>query len=145
MTHAGLTRRDVIVAGGAACVAAVAGPFARAAIAAPSPLRRTTYIALSDRTFRIRRGATARTITLRDIADLPRAAALAKYRSSEHAFSLLFEGAAGGDQGTYTFEHPVIGRFQMFLTPIGPRSHAQIYEAVVDRLYRPTARHPAPT
>ena len=145
MTQAGLTRRDVILAGGAAVsAAALAGPFARTATAAVSPVRRATYLALSDRRFRILRGGVSRTVTLREVADLRRAATLRKYAGSDDAFGLFFEGAPGGGQGTYTFDHPVMGRFRLFLTPVGRPSRKQTYEAVIDRLYRPTARHPAP-
>jgi hypothetical protein len=145
MTHSGLTRRDVILAGATAASSVVlAAPLARTATATQSPLRRATYAALSDRTFRIRRGGVVRTIALREIADLPRAATLAKYRGSDDAFGLTFDGPPGGEQGTYTFAHPTIGRFAMFITPVGRPSKLQTYEAVIDRLYRPTARHPAP-
>src|SRR3954452_784720 len=145
MTQAGLTRREVIFAGAAAASgAAFAGPFARTAAAARSPLRRSTYVAVSDATFRIRRGGVADTIALREVTDLPHAAMLAKYRGSQDAFGLLFDGPIGRAQGTYTLEHTVIGRFKMFITPVGRPSNVQTYEAVVDRLYRPTAQHPAP-
>jgi len=86
----------------------------------------------------------ADTIALREVTDLPRAATLAKYRGSQDAFGLLFDGPIGRAQGTYTLEHTVIGRFKMFITPVGRPSNVQTYEAVVDRLYRPTAQHPAP-
>ena len=145
MTQTGVTRRELILAGGAAMSAtALAGPFAPTAAAARSPLRRSTYVALSDRRFRIRRGGIAHTIALREVTDLPRAAALTKYRRSEDAFGLLFDGPPGSDQGTYTFEHPAIGRFRMFVTPVGRPWKVQTYEAIVDRLYRPAARQPPP-
>ena len=146
MAPAGLTRREVlVVGGGAAATVVLGGPMARAAMAAGSPLRRSTWLGLSDVRFGVRRmGVTGRQLTLREVADLPRAATLAKYRSSDDAFALLFDGPPGGVQGTYVMDHPVIGRFRMFLTPVGRASGLQTYEAIVDRLYRPTARHPAP-
>jgi hypothetical protein len=38
-----------------------------------------------------------------------------------------------------------MGRIRLFLTPVGRPSGVQRYEAIVDRLYQPTAKHPAPT
>jgi hypothetical protein len=112
-------------------------PVAHAAIAAPSPLRRSTYLALTDRRFRARVPGAARwhALTLVEIADLPRAATLAKYRGSDAAFSLLFDGPAGAKQRIYELEHPAMGRFRLFLTPVGRPSSPQSYEAIVDRLY----------
>jgi hypothetical protein len=141
-----LTRRDVLVAGGCIAAGAVVASPAAAALRAGSPLRRATYLALSDRTFGVRRAGLARQpFTLREVADLPRAATLARYRGSDAAFSLLFDGPAGLRQDTYTLDHPSMGRFALFLTPVGQGSRPQTYQAIVDRLYRPTARHPAPS
>jgi hypothetical protein len=147
MAPAGLTRREVLVAGGGAAAAAglLGGPSARVAVAAGSPLRRSTWLALSEHTLGVRQvGLPWRRLTLREVADLPRAATLVRYRGSEDAFSLVFDGLPGGVQGTYTIDHPVIGRFRLFLTPVGRGSGLQTYQAIVDRLFRPTARHPAP-
>jgi hypothetical protein len=51
-------------------------------------------------------------------------------------FSLLFRGGASQPlgQNTYTFEHAGIGRFEMFLVPIGCADGAHCYyEAVFNR------------
>ena len=147
MAQAGLTRREVlVVGGGAAATVLLGGPTASAAMAAGSPLRRSTWLGLSDRRLGVGRiGVPWRQFTLQEVADLPRAATLARYQGSADAFSLLFDGPPGGVQGTYVMDHPDIGRFRMFLTPVGRASGVQTYEAIVDRLYRPTARHPAPS
>jgi len=51
-------------------------------------------------------------------------------------FSLRFRGPAGAvlDQDTHLFEHAELGRFAMFIVPVGPQSpgHAY-YEAVFNR------------
>jgi hypothetical protein len=147
----GVTRRQLVAAGGTAALASflATSPVAQAITARPSHLRRSTYQPLTDRRFRGRPAdvltpASRKVFTLVEIADLPRARSLAKYRDSEHAFQLLFEGPPGGTQGTYVFAHPVMGIFRLFLVPVGGPSGVQYYEAIVDRLYGPTRKHPAP-
>jgi hypothetical protein len=144
-TH--LTRREAILAGAAAAVttALSSSPLA---LAASSPLSRSTYVALTDHRFLGRlRGTTVRrsAFELVEVADLPRAATLAKYRGSDNAFGLLFDGPLGGRQGIHMLDHPLLGRINLFLTPVGRPSTVQRYEAIIDRLYRPTAANPAPT
>jgi len=48
------------------------------------------------------------------------------------AFSLLFDGGAATaiPSGTYTFTHPSLGRFALFLHPVG---RGQRYEVIVNR------------
>jgi hypothetical protein len=51
-------------------------------------------------------------------------------------FSLLFSGPTGEplSQDTHNFEHLRIGRFQMFIGPVGPREAGhRYYEAVFNR------------
>jgi hypothetical protein len=51
-------------------------------------------------------------------------------------FSLLFSGPLNRllSQGSYVFEHLGIGRFEMFIVPIGPdTSNPRYYEAVFNR------------
>lgn len=51
------------------------------------------------------------------------------------AFSLLFSGEATRplDQNTYRFAHPRIGRFEMFIVPVGRADGTHCYyEAVFD-------------
>jgi len=51
-------------------------------------------------------------------------------------FSLFFAGADSRplSQDTYTFEHMSLGRFAMFIVPVGrPVSGCRVYEAVFDR------------
>ncbi len=51
-------------------------------------------------------------------------------------FSLLFDGAGGApfSQGTYTFTHPSIGSFPMFVVPVNQAKAAPTYEAVFNRV-----------
>ncbi|HWY78167.1 MAG TPA: hypothetical protein VN281_21305, partial [Verrucomicrobiae bacterium] len=51
-------------------------------------------------------------------------------------FSLLFSGPLNRTllQGSYIFEHLGIGRFEMFIVPVGPDStNPRYYEAVFNR------------
>jgi hypothetical protein len=60
---------------------------------------------------------------------------VARAEGSE-SFSLLFRGDATRplDQNTYSFVHERIGRFEMFIVPIGRECDAQCqYEAVFNR------------
>jgi len=56
--------------------------------------------------------------------------------SGQVQFSIQFQGPANLvlPQHTYTFEHPIIGTFDLFLVPIGKNSVGFEYEAVFNRL-----------
>ena len=53
-------------------------------------------------------------------------------------FSLLFAGVLTErfPQATYTVDHSTLGRFDMFLVPVGPAGQDQRYEAVFNRLWK---------
>ena len=53
-------------------------------------------------------------------------------------FSLLFRGAGSAvyPQRIYSVEHDVIGRFDLFLVPIGRDSQGTIYQAVFNRFLK---------
>jgi hypothetical protein len=55
------------------------------------------------------------------------------------SFSLLFHGAQAGllRQGTYAFEHPALGRFDLFIVPIAAENGLVQYQAVFNRLISP--------
>lgn len=51
-------------------------------------------------------------------------------------FSLLFtgDGEKPLQQGTHEFEHPALGEFELFITPVMPREPAErCYEAIINR------------
>ena len=57
-------------------------------------------------------------------------------RQSSESFSLLFRkhGAAVLSQDTYSFDHPRLGRFDLFIVPVNRRdAGARCYEAVFNR------------
>ncbi|HZV35421.1 MAG TPA: hypothetical protein VFB72_12685 [Verrucomicrobiae bacterium] len=64
------------------------------------------------------------------------AAASSAEDAQNEKFSLLFVGEKGAEllSGTYDFENEGIGRFQMFITPVGPEQPGSCcYQAVFNR------------
>ena len=57
----------------------------------------------------------------------------------QEAFSLVFTGPGPGvlPQRIYSFEHAQMGRFELFIVPIGRDEHGVQYEAVFNRLLPP--------
>jgi hypothetical protein len=56
--------------------------------------------------------------------------------AANEKFSLVFSGAASQplSQDTYSFVHPALGRFEMFISQVGPTGQAQcFYEAIFNR------------
>jgi hypothetical protein len=62
-------------------------------------------------------------------------AKLPKYDS----FSLLFYGAQSQplQQGTYAFEHPQLGKFDLFIVPVAAEDGLLYYQAVFNQLVNP--------
>jgi hypothetical protein len=71
--------------------------------------------------------------TLVDAVDRP-ARGQGGARVDGEAFSLLFVAdlPTAMPSATYTLSHPTMGRFPLLLTPVGPASSSQRYEAVVN-------------
>lgn len=134
-----LTRRSLLQAGAATgALLALGGPAGAPALAAtvPAHLRRSGYAGLTGSPFAAST-ATGTPVSLRlaEVADLARAAHEPAFAGREDAFALLLTGPAGTvlDQGVHELRHDALGRFPLFLTPVGPAGAAQAYEAVVDR------------
>jgi hypothetical protein len=55
------------------------------------------------------------------------------------SFSLLFEGPVSTPltQGTYSFAHPQMGHFDLFIVPIGRQEQLIQYQAVFNRTVKP--------
>ncbi len=72
-------------------------------------------------------------LDLVDISEAaPAAAKTAAARGQRAPFSLFFRGPMKPimPQRIYTLEHPELGRFDLFLVPIGPDGPGMRYEAV---------------
>lgn len=57
----------------------------------------------------------------------------------QEIFSLLFRGPASPklSQRTYCFEHDELGRFDLFIVPVGQNQSGMLYQAVFNRLVKP--------
>jgi hypothetical protein len=90
----------------------------------------------------------SRTVELRLVGAKPTAPSRSANVNGEDAvneeFSLLFSGPVSDPltQNTHNFEHQRIGRFQMFVAPVGPLEPGhRYYEAVFNRPPPGTARN----
>ena len=140
----GLTRGRLLKASALAALAASAGG-AGAALAGvagagapssalgkpkggPAYLRRETFVPLVGTHFSVQRpGASPLRVRLIEAK---------KLRGVGESFSLLFRGrarAVSGD-GTYRFEHPALGAFDLFASPVGRGVKGLDFEAVINRI-----------
>ena len=141
----GLTRRRLLVSGGAAGAAALTtlNPQLASAITVvgrdPAYLRRASYSPLVGQDFTASWWGGSITLTLADVGDLD-----GGLEGRDDAFSLLFTGSPGLASGRLTLSHPRVGRFPLFVGPVDPRSRAQEYEAIVNRSVGLTRRPAKP-
>lgn len=93
------------------------------------------FVRQVNTTFVLRDGSKTVRLLLVEASTFP-AATPGSEASGNEKFSLLFHGPAQLplDQNTYQFEHPRIGRFLIFIVPIGCLDTAYcLYEAIFDR------------
>jgi hypothetical protein len=131
-----MSRRAFLAAGAAGAlgvVVATASPVVAPLLpAATFPSRRLTKSAFAAETgtaFRFRGASAAGAVlALADVQSLPHGPV------DEHRFSLAFTGPSGRrlGQDTYSVDHKTLGRFDMFIVPVGPPGGTPVYEAVVD-------------
>jgi hypothetical protein len=59
---------------------------------------------------------------------------------AQAAFSLIFHGPENRflPQRSYAFEHARLGRFELFIVPIGQQPGFFQYQAIINRLVNPT-------
>lgn len=110
-------------------------PIAEAA-ALPLGLRRSSWVGLADAGFELSAGERTLRLTLREVADLPIAAAIPELHGHDGAFALRFDGPAGVGQGTRTVRHAQLGDVVLFLVPVEQDGVVRSYEAIVDRTIR---------
>ena len=140
-----VSRTGLLKLGAAAAFVFGVGPAARAVAADDAPakgvavdlrtrvrgprhLRLATYVPLVGSAFRIHQEeASSLKVTLVSATRLPAAG---------ESFSLVFRGAADAAVGqqTYTLEHPRLGRFPLFIVPVGPATKTQDFQAIVNRI-----------
>ncbi len=125
-----VSRRKVLQ-GGVAIVVGAAVPLApRLAWAgAAATLDLATFKRLVGSTFQASVNGT--TVSLR----LASATQQAKPTKKGECFSLLFEGSTRFAQGGYSFQHPSLGSFPLFVVPVtSPGSATTTYEAIFNRI-----------
>src|SRR5678809_131934 len=61
--------------------------------------------------------------------------------SHQDRFAIIFQAPSTPalNQGTYSFSHEGMGNFDLFIVPIGYDSNSIRYEAVFNRLIKPTS------
>ena len=136
-----MTRRHLVLAGGVAGAALYLGglPSSAAAADAPAYLSRASYARRTGARFSAKTVG-GRTVTLRltAVTDLVRARTEPALRGRDDAFALTFSGASADvlGSGIRRLNHPALGWFSVFITPVGPATTVQAYEVVVDRMPR---------
>jgi hypothetical protein len=86
--------------------------------------------------FRIRAGLVAFDLKLTKITDLKASSRIPARTAGRECFSLLFTGAGKTTsltQDTYVVEHEALGRFSLFLVPVGTPTNRH-HEAIIVRL-----------
>ena len=68
-------------------------------------------------------------VSVADIGPMPD-----KNRAGRECFVLNFRGSEPLRQSTYRIEHDVLGRFDLFLVPVGKNRKGRYYQAVINRL-----------
>ena len=140
-----LSRTSLLKLGAFAALAFGAGPAARAvsgAIApaandegsitpagpAPRYLRLATYVPLVGTTFRINRDGSS-PLSVKLVSATP-------LSGKGDSFSLIFRGRSDAmlAEQSSTIEHSSLGRFDLFVAPVGRNVKGQDYQAVVNRI-----------
>jgi hypothetical protein len=129
-----LTRRTLLRNGAVATVAAMLGAPAWStapAVASAGHLRRSSYTGLVGQSFWAG-SVELRLLSVSDVAGAKRRKSLA---GSENAFVLTFAGPRNLalESGTRSLRHRRLGKFELFVSPVGQPGANRRYEAVVDR------------
>lgn len=101
-------------------------PLSRQTLTDPlSSFTMATFEEVVNTKFRVRAKDREARLTLVQVKDLTPSRAA---RPHQECFSLLFRGGRSEmlSQDTYRMEHPVLGAFDLFIVPTGPRHHAAI-------------------
>jgi hypothetical protein len=138
-----VTRRSLLRTGALATAATFTGlrPWTAArAQAAASHLVRSSYASLVGKRFVV--GSVA--LRLLSVADVAGAAGNPSLAGSQDAFVLTFSGPLDPalEARTHTLSNAALGKFELFLSPVGIPHGDRRYEAVIDRsVSAPKSRH----
>ena len=141
-TPAAITRRQALKLGAATTLAAGLVRVGTAAAGPPSYLVRSSYAGLTGRAFTVG----GRSLVLASVADPSSARAAEGWTAGDDdVFALGFAGAVGLGAQIHELHHPALGRFQLYVGPVGaPRGGEQSYEALIDRSVKVRGDKPAP-
>ena len=133
-----LSRSDFLKTGAVAAAAVGSGPLAQSAAASSGKdalayLRLATYRKLTGQVFELHHPHGPIPVRLNDVTNLDERGA--RERARRESFSLLFEAQRSEPlfQGTYHLEHRTLGKFSLFLVPVGRGEKGFFLEAVVNR------------
>lgn len=112
------------------------GAFGEGKAAGAGSLTKDAFAPYVGTTFRVKAGAASVDLRLTKITDLKAIARIPSRIAGRESFSLLFKGSSRArllTQETRVIEHQELGRFSLFLVPVG-RSRNRHYEAIIIRL-----------
>lgn len=112
------------------------GAFGEGKAAGAGSLTKDAFAPYVGTTFRVKAGAASVDLRLSKITDLKAIARIPSRIAGRESFSLFFKGSSKAPlmtQDTRVIEHQQLGRFSLFLVPVG-RSRNRHYEAIVIRL-----------
>jgi hypothetical protein len=135
----------LLAVGGTAALAATVWELPAVAttlgqIASPAYLRRSSYVPLIGEGFEVtapgRRPILARLVSVMDLGIGRRMRPLA---GAEDAFALLFRSPTRPrlEQDVMSLRHPVLGRFQLLVSPASTDRRGQDYSATINRARSP--------
>lgn len=138
MAQAGISRRRVLKSGLAAAGGVLAAALLPSALLFTERTRRLAELAQAD--FAAVVGSTFRVgsqVPLRLLSVTPLRPPAGGLPARGEGFTLAFGAPAGASlgEGILPVEHVRLGRFEMFLAPVGPPGPEQRYEAVFNRLW----------
>jgi hypothetical protein len=99
-------------------------------------LNQASFARVVGTTFRVSVAAN-RAVVIRLLSVRP-LAAVGRTKPTGEGFSLLFSGSRAEvfGQDNYPIGHPTLGKFELFLVPVGPAGPDQRYEAIFNRLWK---------
>jgi hypothetical protein len=108
----------------------------RSPSSAASSLNKEHFLTQLNKQFVIGQGKQQLATKLVDVSDIKLAKGGVSPRRNKEGFTLTFKGERGLQQDTYTIENAKLGKFSMFIVPVGGKEDSTVtYVAVVNRLY----------
>ena len=143
-----VSRRRFLALGPVLAATAASGPqsivqeiLPRAPRAESHELTRSTFAPHLSSEFTVHVGSLRRVeARLVEVADLPQPGASAADREGRFVLRVTAARAEAFGQDTYDVQHPRLGRFALFLVPVGESGDVRHYEAVFNRLGATPAR-----